>query len=486
MFSRWGRFVYRRRRWVFLAALLIGFGMATFAGRAASELSAGGWLDPDSESQAVAVRLADDFGAGKGTLVLLYLGADGADATSPRLPGRRRKLGGRAEAVPAGRRDRRLRADRRRPLRQHQRRLRLRRGPAQRLGRGVRRAPRRAGGRHRAARRRDPAAARRLRPADPRLGRAVREGPHPRRDDLAADRRARADPGLRVAHRRGPAAPRRRARDPDHAGRRVLRRPGHGALDLRPERLDDARPRPRDRLLAVHGQPVPRGAGKGRTVGEAIEVTVATAGKAVAFSGFAVAVGLSGLLVFAAPALRSFGIGGAITVARLALLRPDVPARDPRDARAARRRAVDRRPRGLGPARPRPAVAPRGGRRRAIALGADRPRGDAPPRRRPRADARHPAHRRHPVLPPRPGHPGCLRAAGRAPEPRGGRRAPGRLPAGHDDTHRRPRRRRRLAHRRSPPSAPCTPSASSWPPSAASTPSRARSTGSGTRRPERR
>ncbi len=64
MFSRWGRFVYRRRRWVLLVAVLVGLGMATFAGRAASELSAGGWLDPDSESQAVAVRLADDFGAG--------------------------------------------------------------------------------------------------------------------------------------------------------------------------------------------------------------------------------------------------------------------------------------------------------------------------------------------------------------------------------------------------------------------------------------
>ena len=52
----------------------------TFAGRAASELSAGGWLDPDSESQAVAVRLADDFGAGKGTLVLVYSGPGGSDA----------------------------------------------------------------------------------------------------------------------------------------------------------------------------------------------------------------------------------------------------------------------------------------------------------------------------------------------------------------------------------------------------------------------
>src|SRR5262245_1569223 len=83
MFSRWGRFVYRRRRWVFLAAILVGIGMATFAGRATAELSAGGWLDPDSESQAVADRLAEDFGAGKGTLVLVYEGQPGGDATSP-------------------------------------------------------------------------------------------------------------------------------------------------------------------------------------------------------------------------------------------------------------------------------------------------------------------------------------------------------------------------------------------------------------------
>ena len=37
---------------------------------------------------------------------------------------------------------------------------------------------------------------------------------------------------------------------------------------------------------------------RGRTVDEAVERAVATSGKAVAFSGFAVAVGLSGLLFF--------------------------------------------------------------------------------------------------------------------------------------------------------------------------------------------
>src|SRR4051794_41338632 len=83
MFSRWGRFLYRRRRPVFVLAIVFGIAMASFAGKAASELSAGGWLDPGSESNAVATRLASDFGAGKGALVLAYRGPQGGDATSP-------------------------------------------------------------------------------------------------------------------------------------------------------------------------------------------------------------------------------------------------------------------------------------------------------------------------------------------------------------------------------------------------------------------
>src|SRR4029079_11559641 len=54
---------------------------------------------------------------------------------------------------------------------------------------------------------------------------------------------------------------------------------------------------------------------KGRDVASAVEVTVATSGKAVTFSGLAVPIGLSGLLLFEPSALRSFGIGGALVVA---------------------------------------------------------------------------------------------------------------------------------------------------------------------------
>jgi RND superfamily putative drug exporter len=53
---------------------------------------------------------------------------------------------------------------------------------------------------------------------------------------------------------------------------------------------------------------------RGRTVEEAVERAVATSGKAVAFSGIAVGIGLSGLLLFEAPAIRSIGIAGALVV----------------------------------------------------------------------------------------------------------------------------------------------------------------------------
>jgi RND superfamily putative drug exporter len=53
---------------------------------------------------------------------------------------------------------------------------------------------------------------------------------------------------------------------------------------------------------------------RGRSVGDAVERSVATAGKAVVFSGIAVAIGLSGLLLFEAPAIRSIGLAGALVV----------------------------------------------------------------------------------------------------------------------------------------------------------------------------
>ena len=83
MFSRWGAFVYRHRRIVLILAIALGLGATTLAGKASAELSAGGWLDPNSESQAVADRLARDFGGGRGTLIPIFAGAPGTDATAP-------------------------------------------------------------------------------------------------------------------------------------------------------------------------------------------------------------------------------------------------------------------------------------------------------------------------------------------------------------------------------------------------------------------
>jgi RND superfamily putative drug exporter len=111
-----------------------------------------------------------------------------------------------------------------------------------------------------------------------------------------------------------------------------------------------------------------------RRVADAVEATVATAGRAVFFSGLTVLLGLGGLVLFEFMILRSVGIAGAIVVllaassaltllpALLAIVGPRIDApRDP--ARRAQRR----------PERP---VGPAG------------PLGDAPPDRGPDPDAR--------------------------------------------------------------------------------------------------
>ena len=83
LFSRWGAFVYRRRRIVAILALVIGLAAVPFASLAAGELSSGGWLDNDAESSTVANRLADEFGTGRSSLLVLYRTTDGRDVTHP-------------------------------------------------------------------------------------------------------------------------------------------------------------------------------------------------------------------------------------------------------------------------------------------------------------------------------------------------------------------------------------------------------------------
>ena len=82
MFSAWGAFVYRFRRVIAILAIIIAVAASTLASGVTGALSAGGWTDPDSESAAVTERLTEDFGAGGGTIVAVYRGSAGDDARS--------------------------------------------------------------------------------------------------------------------------------------------------------------------------------------------------------------------------------------------------------------------------------------------------------------------------------------------------------------------------------------------------------------------
>jgi RND superfamily putative drug exporter len=83
MFSRWGALVYRFRRPVVAIAVLLAVASSVLATQTSSVLSAGGWLDANSESAAVAARLDTEFGAGKSSVIALFRSeTPGADATS--------------------------------------------------------------------------------------------------------------------------------------------------------------------------------------------------------------------------------------------------------------------------------------------------------------------------------------------------------------------------------------------------------------------
>jgi uncharacterized membrane protein YdfJ with MMPL/SSD domain len=82
LFSRWGAFVYRFRRPIALITVVLAIASATLASRVTDALVSGGWTDPHSESAAVSTRLADEFGAGRGSIVALYQGDGSTDARS--------------------------------------------------------------------------------------------------------------------------------------------------------------------------------------------------------------------------------------------------------------------------------------------------------------------------------------------------------------------------------------------------------------------
>ena len=78
------------------------------------------------------------------------------------------------------------------------------------------------------------------------------------------------------------------------------------------EHGDADRARDRGRLLAAHGLPLPRGAPAGQAREEAVVRTMETAGRAVIFSGTAVAIGLALMLAMPLPFMRGFGLAGLL------------------------------------------------------------------------------------------------------------------------------------------------------------------------------
>jgi uncharacterized membrane protein YdfJ with MMPL/SSD domain len=87
MFSRWGTFVYRRRRWIASLALVAAAISLLFASRTSSVLSTGGWYDPNSQSQQVAAELESSFGQGGSSLVVLFEAPGRTDAASAAFQG---------------------------------------------------------------------------------------------------------------------------------------------------------------------------------------------------------------------------------------------------------------------------------------------------------------------------------------------------------------------------------------------------------------
>jgi putative drug exporter of the RND superfamily len=101
MFSRWGAFVYRFRRPIVILAVAIAIASSVLATQTSSALSSGGWLDANSESADVAARLDTEFGAGKSSVIALFRAdASGADATSTEFQGAIAQATAGLEAVP--------------------------------------------------------------------------------------------------------------------------------------------------------------------------------------------------------------------------------------------------------------------------------------------------------------------------------------------------------------------------------------------------
>jgi RND superfamily putative drug exporter len=87
LFSRWGAFIYRFRKIVSIIAVALAIGSLVLASQVSGALSSGGWFDPTSESATVTDRLAAEYDAGRGSIVALFRGAAGTDARTAAFQG---------------------------------------------------------------------------------------------------------------------------------------------------------------------------------------------------------------------------------------------------------------------------------------------------------------------------------------------------------------------------------------------------------------
>lgn len=87
MFTRWGAFVYRFRRPIVILTMLLAVAGGALSSQTAGALSSGGWLDQSSESADVSRRIAEEFGGGKSNLIAVFSSSTDKDATSPAFQG---------------------------------------------------------------------------------------------------------------------------------------------------------------------------------------------------------------------------------------------------------------------------------------------------------------------------------------------------------------------------------------------------------------
>ena len=315
LFSRWGAIVYRFRRPIALLTIVLAVGSAALAARVTDSLVSGGWTDPRSESTAVATRLADEFGAGRGSIVALFSGDASTDARSAAFQQQIGASLGRISADPIADgvigfaqtgNDRFISTD------GHSAYAVVRLTISDEASSNE--MPRIRGLID------QPAAGTTLRLAG--LGPFTEDQAHQSEKELVQAELVSGPFALLIllAVFASVVA----------AGLPLL----VAGLAI-PTTLAGVYLVAQTTELSIYVQNVATMLGlalaidyslfmvsrfreelrRGRTVADAVEITVATSGKAVAFSGLAVAIGLSGLLLFQPAALRSFGIGGSIVVA---------------------------------------------------------------------------------------------------------------------------------------------------------------------------